>query len=219
MSQDLTNLPLLEYYASKDIPMIISTGMSYEKEIANAILTIKHAGCKQLIVLHCVSSYPTPEKDVNMRKMLSIKNEFDVDVGFSDHTIDYFSSVMAVSMGARVIEKHFTLDRDMSGPDQWFSSDPKEMKILVNNIRKTETILGNGELKPTLDELKMRKICRRSIVAKNNLVSGKALTMDDLDFKRPGEGLPPSDLEKLIGKKLVTNIKRNKIIKLEDIEI
>ncbi len=218
-SDDLTNIPLLEYYGSKNIPMIISTGMSYQKEIAHAILTIKHAGCKNLTVLHCVSSYPTLEKDVNMNKMLSIKNEFDINIGFSDHTIDHFSSVMAVSMGAKVIEKHFTLDRDMSGPDHWFSSDPKEMKILVDNIRKAETILGSGELKPTEDELKMRKICRRSIVAGTDLIDGMSLTIDDLDFKRPGEGLPPSDVEKLVGKKVNKNIKRNQMIKLEDIEV
>ena len=218
-SDDLTNLPLLEYYASKNIPMIISTGMSYEKEVAHAILTIKDAGCEDLTVLHCISSYPTEDKDVNMKKMLNIRDTFDIRVGFSDHTIDHFSSVMAVSMGARVIEKHFTLDRDLPGPDHWFSSDPEEMKILVDNIRKAETILGSGELKPTEDELKMRKICRRSIVAGTDLIDGMSLTIDDLDFKRPGEGLPPSDVEKLVGKKVNKNIKRNQMIKLEDIEV
>ena len=211
-SDDLTNLPLLEYYASKNIPMIISTGMSYEKEIAHAILTIKHAGCKDLVVLHCVSSYPTAEEDVNMEKMLSIKNEFGVDVGFSDHTIDYFSSVMAVSMGAKVIEKHFTLDRDLPGPDHWFSSDPEEMKTLVDNIRKTEIILGDGNLVPTDKEQEMRKIARRSIVFKKDFVKGTILGESDFDFKRPGTGLPPSMVDSFIGKKLKVDVIKDSMI-------
>ena len=211
-SDDLTNLPLLEYYASKNIPMIISTGMSYEKEIAHAILTIKHSGCKELSVLHCVSSYPTKDEDVNMKKMLSIKNKFGVDIGFSDHTIDHFSSVMAVSMGAKVIEKHFTLDRDLPGPDHWFSSDPKEMKTLVDNIRKTEIILGDGNLVPTDKEEEMRKIARRSIVFKKNFQKGTVLSKSNFEFKRPGTGLPPSMVDSFIGKKLIVDVVKGSMI-------
>jgi sialic acid synthase SpsE len=217
-SDDLTNLPLLKYYASKNIPMIVSTGMSYEDEIQKAISVIRNSGCEDLTVLHCVSSYPTSIKDVNMKKMLNIKNKFDVKIGFSDHTTDYFSSVVAVSMGAVVIEKHFTIDKDLPGPDHWFSSDVNDMKLLVDNIRKVEFILGDSKLVPTEDEINTRKICRRSIVAKDNLTSGTILTSENLDFKRPGEGLSPSELEKLIGKKITSDIKSNQIIKMEDIE-
>ena len=217
-SDDLTNLPLLEYYASKNIPMIISTGMSYEKEVAHAILTIKDAGCEDLTVLHCISSYPTEDKDVNMKKMLNIRDTFDIRVGFSDHTIDHFSSVMAVSMGARVIEKHFTLDRDLPGPDHWFSSDPEEMKILVDNIRKAEIILGDGNLVPTPDEEEMRKICRRSIVTSKDLKAESILSMDDLDFKRPGTGLPPSMVVNVVGKKLVVDVNKGSMVDTDMVE-
>ncbi len=218
-SDDLTNLPLLKYYASKNIPMIISTGMSYEKEIAHAILTIKHAGCKDLAVLHCVSQYPTPNKMVNMNKMLNIRDTFGVRVGFSDHTIGSDASRVAVSMGAKVIEKHITLSHDLPGPDHWFSADITEFRKLVTDIRNVEIMLGDGELKPTDDEMKMRKICRRSIVAKDNLPSGTILKNKHLDFKRPGEGLSPSKVDELIGKKLISDITINQMIKLEDLEI
>jgi|TARA_Y100000034_G_scaffold110889_1_gene143439 N-acetylneuraminate synthase/N,N'-diacetyllegionaminate synthase len=217
-SDDLTNSPLLKYYASKDIPMIISTGMSYENEIEKAISIIRDGGCEDLTVLHCVSSYPTSIEDVNMRKMLNIKNKFGVKVGFSDHTIDYFSAIVAVSMGASVVEKHFTMDKNLPGPDHWFSTDVNGMKLLVDNIRKVESILGDSKLVPTEDEINTRKICRRSIVAKDNLTSGTILTSENLDFKRPGEGLSPSEIEKLIGKRIISDIKSNQIIKMEDIE-
>ena len=216
-SDDLTNLPLLEYYALKNIPMIISTGMSYEKEIEDAITTIKQAGCKDITVLHCISSYPASLKDVNMKKMLNIKDKFSVRVGFSDHTIDYFSAVVAVAMGATTIEKHFTLDKNLPGPDHWFSSDVKEMKLLVDNIRKVETVLGHGNLIPTTSEIEMRKICRRSIVAKSDLPKGSVLTKDNIEFKRPGTGLPPSDVNKIVGKKIVSPLKINQAITMEDV--
>ena len=217
-SDDLTNLPLLRYYASKNIPMIISTGMSYESEIYDAISTIRNGGCGDLTVLHCISSYPAPFKDVNMKKMLSIRDKFSVKIGFSDHTTDCLSAVISVSMGASIVEKHFTLSKDLPGPDHWFSATPEEMKILVDNIRKTEIILGNSSLVPTEKENEMRKICRRSIVARDNLSSGTILTVEDLDFKRPGTGLSPGKIKDLIGRKLISDIKTDQLLKMEDIE-
>ena len=217
-SDDLTNLPLLEYYASKSIPMIISTGMSYEKEIEDAITTVKKAGCNDLTVLHCISSYPAPIEDVNMRKMLTIKDKFDVKVGFSDHTTGYFSAIVSVSMGASIVEKHFTLSKDLPGPDHWFSATPEEMKDLVDNVRNVEIVLGAGDLVPTAKENEMRKICRRSIVARNNLSKGALLCMEDLDFKRPGTGIPPNKIGDLIGKRLTSDIHTNQLITMEHLE-
>jgi sialic acid synthase SpsE len=212
-SDDLTNLPLLKYYASKKIPMIISSGMSYESEIRDAVDTIKNEGCDDLCVLHCVSSYPTEYQDVNMKKMLSIKEKFGVKVGFSDHTADHLSSIAAVSMGATVIEKHFTLDKTSPGPDHWFSSDPREMKVLVEHVRKIEKILGENKLIPTEKEVEMRKIARRSIVFKRNVKSGTVLTDEHFDFKRPGTGLSPKEVVNFLGKKINYDVDKGDLLK------
>tara|TARA_R110000851_G_scaffold331599_2_gene505966 strand:- start:867 stop:1877 length:1011 start_codon:yes stop_codon:yes gene_type:complete len=207
-SDDLTNLPLLKYCASKKIPMIISTGMAFEQEIEDALNIVRNAGCEDISVLHCVSSYPTLPQNVNMRKMTSIAQRFNVKFGFSDHTTDYLSAVTAVALGADIIEKHFTLDKSFPGPDHWFSSNAVEMKLLVDNIRKVEMILGDGKLIPTAEEMEMRKIARRSMVFRKDVKGGKILSDDDFEFKRPGTGLPPSKISDAIGKKLKYDIEK-----------
>jgi len=216
-SDDLTNLPLLNYYASKGIPMIISAGMSYENEISDAINIIKTWN-NDITVLHCISQYPTPSKDVNMNKLLNIKEKFNVKVGFSDHTIGSLSAGISVGLGATVIEKHFTLDKNLPGPDHWFSSDLIEMRDLVKTIREVELIMGNGNLLPTPSELEVRKQCRRSIVTLKNINKGDIINKDDLGFRRPGTGLPPKLINDIIGKTAIEDLKTNTIIDFNQIK-
>jgi N,N'-diacetyllegionaminate synthase len=162
-SDDLTNIELIEYCAIRQKPMIISTGMAYKDEIEEAKRACYRTRNFDLMLLHCTSSYPTMPEDVNMRKLGQLRDYAvqAVKVGYSDHTQGYEAALMAVSLGASMIEKHFTLDNRLYGPDHWFSANPKEMEQLVYSIRKIELMFGSSELKPTDEELKMRKRARR----------------------------------------------------------
>jgi len=214
-SDDLTNLELIEYYANKKKPLIISAGMAYLAEIEDAVNTVRKTGNNNFAILHCVSSYPTKAKDVHLKKMLTIKNAFDVVVGFSDHTMGSTAAIGAVSLGARIIEKHVTLDKELPGPDHWFSSNPREFKEYVQDIRFIEHALGNGIIKPTVDEMAMRKLARRSIMASKNIASGETITRDVISFKRPGTGLAPKFLQYVLGKTSTMDIKQNDQITFE----
>jgi len=216
-SDDLTNLELLKYYASKNKPMIISAGMAFISEIEDAIEIIREKGNNDLVVLHCISSYPTEAEEVNLRRMLTIRQAFDVAVGFSDHTIGNIAATAAIALGAKVIEKHFTLDKNLPGPDHWFSSDPKELSQLVQAIRYTEKSLGNYVIKPTPKEIEMRKIARRSIVAARDIKKGEIITPEALCVKRPGTGLPPKFINYILKKEAKINIKKNELITFEKV--
>ena len=215
-SDDLTNLELLKYYASKNKPMIISAGMAFISEIEDAIEIIREKGNNDLVVLHCISSYPTEAEEVNLRRMLTIRQAFDVAVGFSDHTIGNIAATAAIALGAKVIEKHFTLDKNLPGPDHWFSSDPKELSQLVQAIRYTEKSLGNYVIKPTPKEIEM-KIARRSIVAARDIKKGEIITPEALCVKRPGTGLPPKFINYILKKEAKINIKKNELITFEKV--
>lgn len=216
-SDDLTNLELLKYYASLNKPMIISAGMSFISEIEDAVNVIRETGNNDLVVLHCVSSYPAEPEEVYLKKMLTIKQAFDVIVGFSDHTIGNTASTAAIALGAKVIEKHFTLDKKLPGPDHWFSSNPKELSQLVQAIRYTEKSLGNYIVKPTPKEIEMRKVARRSIVAARDIKKGEIITPEELSVKRPGMGLPPKFIKYILKKEAKVNIKKNELITFEKI--
>ncbi|MBL4933546.1 N-acetylneuraminate synthase family protein [Clostridium paridis] len=216
-ADDLTNLELLKYYASKGKPMIISAGMAYISEIEEASETIRGESNNDLAILHCISSYPADAEEVNLRKMNTIKNAFDAIVGFSDHTMGNEAAVMAVTLGAKIIEKHFTLDKNMAGPDHWFSADIDEMKKLVYSIRFAEKAMGSSRVKPTEKEMEMRRIARRSIIAKKDLLAGHIIDKNDIEFKRPGEGLPPKFAQYLIGKKITKTVRSKEIINFENI--
>jgi len=216
-SDDLTNLELLKYYASKNKPMIISAGMAFISEIEDAVEIIREEGNNNLVVLHCISSYPTEAEEVNLRRMLTIRQAFDVIVGFSDHTVGTIAATGAIALGAKVIEKHFTLDKNLPGPDHWFSSDPKELSLLVQVIRYTEKALGNYVIKPTSKEMKMRKIARRSIVAARDIKKGEIITPEALCVKRPGTGLPSKFINYILKKEAKINIKKNELITFEKI--
>jgi len=221
-SDDLTNLELLSYYGSKNIPMIISAGMAYAFEIEDAVSAIRDAGNEDITVLHCVSSYPTHSTDVNLKKIPIIRDAFNVKVGFSDHTIGSASAVGSVCFGATVIEKHFTLDNDMAGPDHWFSINPKELKKYVDDIRFIEKALGDGQLKPTLNELSIRKIARRKIVAKYDILKGEKILKENIDFKRIDNqdnlGIDPKNLSFIINRTVSSGILKNETILLENLQ-
>lgn len=190
-SDDLTNLDLLQYYAKKKRPMIISAGMAYASEIEDAILTIKKSGNEDVIVLHCISSYPVEAEEVNLKKIPVIKEAFDMQVGFSDHTMGNGAAIGAICFGAIVIEKHFTLSHDLPGPDHWFSINTEELKKYIQDIRFIEKAIGGSVLVPTEKEEEMRKMARRSIVAKKKINIGEKFANSNLEFKRPGTGMSP----------------------------
>ena len=215
-SDDLSNLEQLKYYASKQLPMVISAGMAYASEIEDAVESIKEMGNDDITVLHCTSSYPTRAADVNLRKIPVIRDAFGVKVGFSDHTIGSAAAVGAVCMGAEVIEKHFTLDNDMEGPDHWFSINPDELKRYVGDIRFASEALGSSVLKPTEEEMEMRKMARRKIVAAVDIVAGSVIGEDMLLFKRAEEdGLPPKYRRFLVGRRVKNKIFGGETVTLE----
>jgi N-acetylneuraminate synthase/N,N'-diacetyllegionaminate synthase len=219
-SDDLTNLENIKLYASKNIPMIISAGMSYANEIEDAVSAIKETGNKDITVLHCTSSYPTDADEVNLKKIPVIRDAFDVKVGFSDHTIGSVGAIGAIILGATVIEKHFTLDNNMEGPDHWFSINPEELKKYVSDIRFIEQALGKGTLQPTKKESEIRKIARRRIVTSRDISKNEILQSSDFTFKRVEEkdfddGVSPKDLKFLINRKFKRDVKKNETVTLE----
>jgi N,N'-diacetyllegionaminate synthase len=217
-SDDLTNLEQMKYYASKKLPMIISAGMAYAYEIEDAVRVIREESNNDITVLHCVSSYPTEANEVNLRKIPIIRDAFDVKVGFSDHTIGSAAAVGAICMGAKVIEKHFTLDNNMAGPDHWFSINPQELKKYIQDIRFIEKALGKTTLKPTQKELEMRKIARRKIVAKYDILQGKKITTENIFLKRSEYGLNPKDVKFILNREVRENIAKNEAITLEKLK-
>lgn len=216
-SDDLTNLELLEYIAKKGKPIILSTGMSTLGEIKDAINTIHDKGNHDIVLMHCVSLYPTPVEYSNLRVIESMKRMFEVPVGFSDHTMGTLVPTVAVAMGANMIEKHFTLDKDFSGPDHWFSADVEELKKLVTDIRSAEKAMGEKRKMLYDFEKEAHDAHRRSIVANCEISKGSIIKKEMLHFKRPGNGLPPKFEKFVIGKKAKVKIKKNGQITLDKI--
>ena len=207
-SDYLGHLPLIRHMARSGVPTILSTGMATADEIAEAVDAFRSAGGKELALLACTSAYPTPREFVNLRRIPALAREFGCAAGFSDHTAGWEAAVASVCLGACMIEKHFTTDRHLPGPDQWFSSDPAEFKELARRIREVETMLGSAELQPTAAESRSREEFRLSCVAARDLPAGHLLAETDIAFRRPATGLPPSRAEFLIGKALVAGLKR-----------
>lgn len=216
-SEDIINISLLEYLSKKRRPVIISTGMADLDEIEQAVTLLKKNGLSDLILLHCISMYPTPPKSCNMRKILSLKAHFNVPVGFSDHTEGIDAAVTAIALGACVVEKHFTLDRSLPGPDHKFSADPGEFRMMVEKIRLIEMMLGSKELAFDPSEEAGRIEFRRSIRARNHIPSGEIITKDMLSYKRPGYGLKPYQQHLVIGKKAVREIAPDELIMPPDV--
>jgi len=216
-SGEITNLPYLKQMGSYNKPIILSTGMSDMQDIKNAIDALEHSGTSRskITVLHCSTEYPAPINEVNLMAMLSIKKEFNVDVGYSDHTAGIEVSIAAVALGAKVIEKHITLDKNLSGPDHLASTEPEEFKKMVTSIRNIEKALGDGVKKPTKLEKDNMLIARKSIVASKNIKKGDIFSYNNLTVKRPGNGISPMYLDSLVGKLASKSFKENEIITAE----
>jgi N-acetylneuraminate synthase len=205
-SGDLTNSPLLEHAASKGKPVILSTGMSELSELIEAVSVLNTAGCENPVLLHCVSNYPAAPAEVNLRAMQTMRSAFDVPVGFSDHTEGIDVALAAVAMGACVIEKHFTLDRTLPGPDHRASLEAAELRDLVRSIRRVETALGSGRKAPTASEIETAKVARRSLVAARDIPAGAKLERDMVVMRRPGTGMSPATLDTLLDRRAVQEI-------------
>jgi N,N'-diacetyllegionaminate synthase len=198
-SGEITNLPYLIKIAQAGKPVILSTGMSTLEEVRTAIEILKQNGSGEITVLHCNTEYPTPYEDVNLKAMLTIQNELGVKIGYSDHTPGIEVPVAAVAMGASVIEKHFTLDKNMEGPDHKASLEPDEFAAMIRAIRNIEKALGTGEKKPSPSEIKNMSIARKSIVAARDVVRGEKFTEDNITVKRPGNGISPMKWFEVLG--------------------
>ena len=202
-SGEITNLPFLQHIGGLGKKVLLSTGMSNMHEVAAALNALQLAGTpkNRITVLHCTSSYPAEMSDVNLRAMLSIQDEFEVEVGYSDHTLGIEVAIAAVALGAKVIEKHFTLDCNMTGPDHKASLEPDELIRMVAGIRSIEKALGDGNKVITQNEIQNRDVARKSIVASRDIQEGEVFTENNLTAKRPGTGISPMDWDKVIGTK------------------
>ncbi len=218
-SGEITNKPYLQKIARTKLPVIISTGMADLIDIENAVNVFKaeNYSSEDLSILHCNTEYPTPMGDVNLNAMNTIKNKFDLEIGYSDHTLGVEVSIAAVAMGARIIEKHFTLDKNMIGPDHKASLNPEELALMVRSIRNIEDAFGNGEKSPSKSEIKNMLAARKSIHVNKELRKGHELTVLDLDMKRPSLGISPMEYEKVIGKTLAIDKLGESPLKWEDL--
>ena len=215
-SGEITNLPYLRHIGGMGKPIILSTGMSTLDEVHGALNILLEAGAKKdnITILHCNTEYPTPMEDVNLKAMLTIRNELGVNVGYSDHTRGIEVPIAAVTMDATVIEKHFTLDRTLPGPDHAASLEPDELKLMVIAIRNIENAMGDGIKKPTLSEIKNLPIARKFIVAKKSIKKGKKFSEKNLTVKRSGIGISPMEWDNVILQKAKKNFDKDELIKL-----
>ena len=218
-STDTTNIPFLRYMASKGRPVILSTGMSTLAEVEQAVETLRAEGLDgKIVVLHCTSEYPAPVSEVNLRAISTMQQAFACPVGFSDHTPGLGASPWAVAVGACVIEKHFTLDRNMVGPDHRASLKPDELAALVQTARNVEAALGDGIKRPMPSELPNKPRMRKSLVASRHIRAGETIQSDDIACKRPGVGLAPAWFDRVIGKRAAKDIPADDFLTLANVD-
>ena len=218
-SMDLVTYPFLEYIAQKNVPIVLATGMSDLYEIKKAISVIEKAGSNKICILHCISIYPTESSSINLNNILGLREVFSkYPIGFSDHSLGCEMPIASVSLGAAMIEKHFTLDKTKIGMDNQMAMEPDEMKVMINQCRNVHTGLGNKDRIVSESEMEQRKKMRRSIVVTHDMKAGTIFQPEDLDMKRPGTGIPPENAQELIGKKLKINIDKDSLISNNDIE-
>ena len=215
-SGEITNLPYLRKIGALKKKVILSSGMSEIQEIDEAlkVLTTQGTALNDISVLHCNTEYPTPYSDVNLKAMQTIKNEFSVKVGYSDHTQGIEVAIAAVALGAHIIEKHFTLDKNMLGPDHNASLDPHELKEMVKAIRNIEEALGSGEKRPSPSERKNIEVARKSIVARSSILKGEVFSSKNLAVKRPGTGVSPMKWDLVLGQKAIRDFDLDEEIEL-----
>lgn len=213
-SGEITNIPYLRIMGSKKLPVIISSGMSTLAEVDTALSELKNAGATDITLLHCTTNYPCPMANVNLNAMLTLKEAFKIPVGYSDHTEGIEVPVAAVAMGAKVIEKHFTLDRKMEGPDHLASTEPVEFKKMVDSIRNIEKALGTGEKLPTKSEIDISKVVLKRCVASKKIKVGEVFNENNLTVKRNDKGLPAKYWDLLIGKKATKEYEIDEAVEL-----
>ncbi len=213
-SGELTNLPYLEKVASLKKPIILSTGMANLNEIKAAIKILTKNGVlkRDITALHCTTEYPTPLSEVNLNSMITIRDKINIEVGYSDHTSGINISVAAVALGAKIIEKHITLNKNLKGPDHKASMEPKEFKKMVESIREIEIAMGNSNKEPTKSERKNLLVARKSIVAMRDISKGEPYTSQNITTKRPGTGISPMKFNSFLGKKAKRNFKKDELI-------
>lgn len=218
-SGEITNKPYLQHIARKNKPVVMSTGMADINEIRAALDILLKEGLTldQVTILHCNTEYPTPMRDVNLKAMITIKKTFKTKVGYSDHTLGIEVTIAAVALGASVIEKHFTLDRNLPGPDHKASLEPNELKAMVSAIRNIELAMGDGIKGPSDSEMKNIEIARKSIHYAKDLKAGTVIEVMDLIMKRPGSGISPMNYEQLLGKELKHPVKEDDMVKWDDL--
>ncbi|MEA2479172.1 MAG: N,N-diacetyllegionaminate synthase [Thermoleophilaceae bacterium] len=208
-SGELTNLPLLASLARRGRPLLVSTGMATIDEVGAAVRAVREAGSPPLVLLHCLSAYPAPADQANLRAIGTLREAFGVPVGWSDHCLELEPTLAAVALGAVVVERHLTLDRTAAGPDHSMSSEPPELAELIRRIRVVEAALGDGVKRPQQAELDTRAVARRSLVATRDLAAGERINAGDVAIKRPGGGLEPRELERLVGARLALAVRRD----------
>ena len=213
-SGEITNIPYLRIMGSKKLPIIISSGMSTLAEVDVALAELRNAGATDIILLHCTTNYPCSMQDVNLKAILTLKEAFKIPVGYSDHTEGIEVPVAAVAMGAKVIEKHFTLDRNMEGPDHKASLEPNEFKSMVSAIRNIEKALGTGNKVASPSETENKDIARKSIVASRMIKKGEVFTKDNITTKRPGSGISPMRWYNVIGAVAKRDFQEDELIEL-----
>ena len=213
-SGEVTNYPYLVALAKTGKPVVMSTGMCEMQEIEDAIAVLRENGASDIKLLHCNTEYPTPYEDVNLKAMKTLRDAFGVEVGYSDHTKGIEVPIAAVAMGAAVIEKHFTLDRNMEGPDHKASLEPQELKQMVDSIRHIEAALGSGDKKPSPSEKKNMAVARKSIVAAKRIKAGDILTEENITVKRPGNGICPMRWKEVLGTRAVRDFEEDELIEI-----
>ena len=214
-SGDITNIPYLRSVAKYGMPVILSTGMANLAQVAIAYDTLQEAGVKDISILHCTTNYPCPMNEVNLRAMQTMKEAFKCRVGYSDHTMGIEVPIAAVAMGAEIIEKHFTLDQNMEGPDHKASLEPQELKYMVDCIRNIEVALGDGIKKPNASEVEISKVVLKSTVAKAAIKKGDILTSDNITIKRAGSGIPAAHWDMILGTKALRDFDIDEPIRID----
>jgi N,N'-diacetyllegionaminate synthase len=218
-SGEITNLPLIKYIAQKGKPIILSTGMSTMAEIKEVLQVINNEGTRDIVLLHCITSYPAKVESSNLRAMRTLRRAFKLPVGLSDHTIGITVPIAAVALGAAALEKHFTLDKNLPGPDHKASLTPEELNRMITVVRQVEKAMGNGIKSPTEEEEELKRVVRRSIVARVEISKGTLITEEMLDVKRPGTGVEPKYMNKVIGAVARHRIEQDEPLTMNKLEV
>lgn len=213
-SGEITNYPYLVACARKRLPIILSTGMSFLKEVGECVKLLKKNGAGEISILHCTTEYPAPKNQVNLNAMLTLKKKFRCKVGYSDHTKGIDIPIAAVALGARIIEKHFTLDKNLPGPDHKASLEPEELKVMVESIREVSSALGDGLKTPAQSEIKNIAVARKSIVARKDIKVGEKFSENNITTKRPGTGINPMRWQKVLRLAAKRDFKKDELIEL-----